>query len=119
MTPFSKAFLRLSTLHYYAFLKGVITLFHFALLRLFKRRYYAFLKGVISPFMHETSTFSSPELKAQVSFSDQNCPVSVVIVVVVGVNFSHFHLLLQNHWPNFNQTWHKASFGEGDFSLFK
>ena len=35
------------------------------------------------------------------------CPLSVVVVVlvvVVGVvvNFSHFHLLLQNHWANFN-----------------
>ena len=35
--------IRLSTLHYYAFLKGVITPFLFALLRLSKRRYYAFL----------------------------------------------------------------------------
>ena len=62
--------------------------------------------------------FSSPELKAQVSFSNQNLFV-VVIVVGVVVNFSHFHLLLQNHWANFNQTWHKASLGEGNSSLFK
>ena len=27
-------------------------------------------------------------------------------------------LLLQNHWANFNQTWHKASLGEGDSSFF-
>ena len=49
------------------------------------------------------------------------CPLSVVVVVVivVVVNFSHFHLLLQNHWANFNQTWHKASLGKGDSSLFK
>ena len=26
---------------------------------------------------------------------------------------------LQNHLANFNQTWHKASLGEGDASLFK
>ena len=45
--------------------------------------------------------FSSPEPKAQVSFSDQN--LSIVVVV----NFSHFHLLLLNHWANINQTWHK------------
>ena len=38
------------------------------------------------------------------------CPLSIVVVV----NFSHFHLLLQNHLANFNQTWHKASLGEGD-----
>ena len=59
--------------------------------------------------------FSSPEPKAQVSFSDQN--LSVVVDIVV--NFSHFCLLLQNHWTNFNQTWHNASLGEGDSSLFK
>ena len=41
--------------------------------------------------------FSSHERKAQVSFSDHNS--SVVFVVVV--NFSHFHLLLQNNWANF------------------
>ena len=29
------------------------------------------------------------------------------------------NLLLQNHWANFNQTWPKASLGEGDSSLFK
>ena len=60
------------------------------------------------------TVFSSPEPKAQMSFSDQN--LSVVVVVVV--NFSHFHLL-ENHWAYFNQTWHKASIGEGDSSLFK
>ena len=38
------------------------------------------------------------------------CPFSVFVVVV---NFSHFHLLLQNHWANFNQTVHKLSLGEG------
>ena len=29
------------------------------------------------------------------------------------------NLLLQNHWANFNQTWHKASLSEGDSNLFK
>ena len=74
--------------------------------------------------------FSSPELKAQLSFSDHLssvvclsvclyvCP-SVCLSVRPSVNFSHFHLLLQNHWTNFNQTWPKASLGEGDSSLFK
>ena len=57
---------------------------------------------------------SSTELKAQVSFSDQS--LSVVILVVI--NFSHFHLL-QNRWANINQTWHRASLGKGDSSLFK
>ena len=46
------------------------------------------------------------------------CP-SVCPSVCLSVNFSHFHLLLQNHWANFNQTWYKVSLGEGDSSLFK
>ena len=29
------------------------------------------------------------------------------------------NLLLQNHWANFNQTWHQASLGDGDSSPFK
>ena len=29
------------------------------------------------------------------------------------------NLLLQNHLSYFNQTWHKASLGEGDSNLFK
>jgi hypothetical protein len=30
-----------------------------------------------------------------------------------------FKNLLQNHWANFNQTWHISSLGEGDISLSK
>jgi hypothetical protein len=30
----------------------------------------------------------------------------------------HFRLLLQNHWANFNHTWHRSSMGEG-VSSFK
>ena len=26
---------------------------------------------------------------------------------------------IKNHWANFNQTWHNASLGDGDSSLFK
>ena len=61
---------------------------------------------------------SSPELKTQVSFSDHLLS-GVCQSVRLSVNFSHFHLFLQNHWTNFNQTWHKASLGKGDSSLFK
>ena len=32
---------------------------------------------------------------------------------------SHFYLILKKQSTNFNQTWHKASFCEGDSSLFK
>ena len=35
------------------------------------------------------------------------CHLSVVVVVVV--SFSHFHLLLKNHWTNFNQIGTKHS----------
>ena len=59
----------------------------------------------------------SLELKALVSFSVQN--LSVVVVGVVVLNFSHFYLLLQNHWANFNHSWHKACLGEHDSILFK
>ena len=44
-------------------------------------------------------------------------PLSVFVIVAV-VNISHFHLLLQNHWANFNKTWHKASLDKEDSSLF-
>jgi hypothetical protein len=61
--------------------------------------------------------FSSPELKAQVRFSDRplsgvrlSCRLSVFKLL-------HFRLLLQNHWTNFNQIWHKSSLGEGDSSV--
>jgi hypothetical protein len=58
-------------------------------------------------------SISSPELKAQVSYSD--CWLSVVRLSVSPsvCKLSHFRLLLQNHWANFNQTWHRSSFGEG------
>ena len=54
-------------------------------------------------------------------FLIQICPLSVVVVgvVVVVIKFSHFHLLFQKHWAKFKQTWHKASLGEGESSLFK
>ena len=43
----------------------------------------------------------------------------VRLSVCLSVNFWHFHLLFQNHWAtNFNQSWHKATFGEDDSSFF-
>ena len=41
------------------------------------------------------------------------CLSNVCSSVCPSVNCSHFHLLLQNPWANFNQTWHKVSLGEG------
>ena len=83
--------------------------------------WYEMFKGFSNNSVYQHTmdlVFSSPELKAQVSFSDHLSSV-VCLSVRLSINFSHFHLLLQNHWDNFNQTWHKASLGEGDSSLFK
>ena len=44
---------------------------------------------------------------------------SIRLSVCQSVNISHFHLLLQNPWANFNQTLHKASISGGDSSLYK
>ena len=71
---------------------------------------------ILKRFDLTMSHFSSPELKAQVSFSDH---LSSVVCLFVCLSVHLFHILLQNHWANFNQTWHKASLGEGDSSLFK
>ena len=38
--------------------------------------------------------------------------LAVRLFVRLSVHFSHFRLLLKNHWANFNQTWHKASLSE-------
>ena len=61
------------------------------------------------------SLFSSPEPKTQAGFSDHNLSERCHCLrrCIVVVNFSHFHLLLQN------QTWHKAFFGEGNSRLYK
>ena len=43
------------------------------------------------------------------AFRIKICPLSIIVIVIVvvsvgiGENFSHFYLLLQNHWTNFNQ----------------
>ena len=49
--------------------------------------------------------FSAPEPKAQVHYCDH--ALSVVRPSSV-VNFSHFRLLLWNHWTEFNETWQEA-----------
>ena len=57
------------------------------------------------------TVFSSPESNSQVSFFDRN-----LSVIFVALNFLHFHLLLQNQRTNFNQNWHKADWGKGNWS---
>ena len=76
----------------------------------------------IEVYLTALSLFSSPaELKALVSFliAFRSSSVRLSVSVRPSVNFSYFRLLLKNHYANFNQTWHKASLGEGDSSLFK
>ena len=47
------------------------------------------------------------------------CPSSLASLSYRCIFYLHFHLLLQNHWTNFNQTWHKASLDKVYSSLFK
>ena len=64
--------------------------------------------------------FSSPEPKAQVSYSIAvRFRPSSIVRRPSSVNFLHFHLLLENAWLDFNQTWQESSLGVGDSKLFK
>ena len=69
------------------------------------------------------SFFSSPEPKARVSYCRPFSSVvrrpSCVVRRPSSVNFLHFHLLLENAWLDFNQTWQESSLGVGDSKLFK
>ena len=53
--------------------------------------------------MYNGNHFGSPELKAQVSFSDHLYSV-VCLSFRPSVNFLQFHLLLQNYCDNFNHA---------------
>ena len=58
-----------------------------------------------------------------ISFEHGKLVIYALVLLSVTINTWHslallLHLL-QNHWANFNQTWQKASLGEGDSSLFK
>ena len=60
--------------------------------------------------LYRVLIFSAPEPKAQVHYCDH--ALSVVRPSVRRpssvVNFSHFRLLLWNHWTEFNETWQEA-----------
>ena len=62
--------------------------------------------------------FSSTEPKARVSYCR---PFSSVVRRASSVvrKLLHFHLLLENAWLDFNQTWQESSLGVGDSKLFK
>ena len=89
-------------------------IFHFSVISLHVVWSFIWLKWI--PFtqwccvsVFKIKNINSPEVTAQVSFSN--------LVVRLSLNFSYFHLLLQNHWVNFNQSWHKASLGKENSSL--
>ena len=73
---------------------------------------------------NQNCIFSSPEPKARVSYCRPFSSVirfrpSSVMRRASCVNFLHFHLLLENAWLDFNQTWQESSLGVGDSKLFK
>jgi hypothetical protein len=76
------------------------------------------VKKVSNTVKIEIRFFSSPELKAQVSYSDRLLSVVCLTSGVCLLDFLHFRLLLQNRWANRNQSWHKSSLGKGDSDLF-
>ena len=65
--------------------------------------------NLASLYIHDTGSnwliFSAPEPKAQVHYCDH--VLSVVRRPSV-VNFSHFRLLLWNHWTEFHETWQEG-----------
>ena len=69
--------------------------------------------------------FCSPELTAQVSFSDRlsyDFQFDTRHLLMKRIRFcsnERPNLLLKNHWVNINQTWHKTSLGEGDLWFYK
>ena len=69
----------------------------------------AYSQEILIPFLANLSR------RLKWAFLITICLLSVVIVDVI--NCSHFHLLLQNHWANFNQTWHQCIFGWRGFKF--
>ena len=66
---------------------------------------------------HTAAFFAHLSWKLIWAFLIEICPLSIVVIVGVVVNFSLFPLLLKNQWANFNQTSYKASLSTGDSSF--
>ena len=45
----------------------------------------------------------------QLTWAERSSELFWSPVVRLSVHFSHFHLLLQNRWDNFNESWHKVT----------
>jgi hypothetical protein len=59
----------------------------------------------------EWGEFKFVQIKGQVLFKGE---------IITKIGLGHLKIFfLQNHWANFNQTWHKSSLGKGDLSLLK
>jgi hypothetical protein len=68
----------------------------------------------------ETSFLAHLSWKLKWAILIARCPSSICPSVCLSVcKLLHFRLLLQNHWANINQTWHKSSLGGGNSKLFK
>ena len=65
----------------------------------------SFLYLVSSPMYFHLPFSAHLSWKLRWTFLIACCLLSIYLL---SVNFSYFHLLLQNYWGNFNQTWHKA-----------
>ena len=46
-------------------------------------------------------------------------PSPSIVRCLLSVNFLHFHLLEENAWSDFNETWQESSLGMGHSKLFK
>ena len=62
---------------------------------------------ILARILNSCLFISSPEPKARVSY----CHPFSSVVRRPSVNFLHFHLLLENAWLDFNQTWQESSLG--------
>ena len=86
-------------------------------LRIFLSQSFKLVKRFALSFMINQTIdimFSSFELKAKWAILISCCPSSNRLSFHLFINFSHLHLLLKNHWANFNQSWYKAPFGKRD-----
>ena len=83
---------------------------------------FIFLSRTTGPISNKLGTVHPWVKEIQVSSNEGPCPFlrggNNEIVKIHWWNFFK-NIPPYNHWANFSQTWHKASLGEGNSSLFK